>query len=132
LPYSIEYSADAQDQMRLLTKRQQQTVLDTVDCRLLNQPAPGTGHEAMKKVEFENASRRFRNMPQRQEKPLGSYNKKGRPFAAVIPLRNANEETLALSTSRKFLKIIDRSRVRVKREGAFRRANYARHLGLEK
>ena len=43
--------------------------------------------------------------------------KRGKPFA-VIPLRNADDETLALSTNRKFFKIIDRSKARVKREGA--------------
>jgi hypothetical protein len=36
--------------------------------------------------------------------------KREKPFAAVVPIRNADEETVALSTSRKFLKIIDRSR----------------------
>jgi hypothetical protein len=86
----------------------------------------------MTKVEFENASRPLSEYATKARKAPGVVYKKGRPFAAVIPLRNANEETLALSTSRKFLKIIDRSRVRVKREGAFRRANYARHVGLQK
>jgi antitoxin (DNA-binding transcriptional repressor) of toxin-antitoxin stability system len=75
---------------------------------------------------------RFRNMPQRQEKPPVVVYKRGKPFAAVIPLRNADEETLALSTNRKFLKIIDRSRVRVKREGAISAGKLRRRLGLEK
>ena len=28
--------------------------------------------------------------------------KKGKPFAAVVPIRNADEETVSLSTNRKF------------------------------
>lgn len=56
---------------------------------------------------------------------------RGRPFAAVIPLRNADDETLALSTNRKFFKIIDRSRARVKREGAISAAKLRRRLGVE-
>ena len=51
---------------------------------------------------------------------------------AVVTLRNADEETLALSTNRKFLKIIDRSRVRVKKEGAISAGKLRRRLGLDK
>jgi hypothetical protein len=58
--------------------------------------------------------------------------KRGKPFAAVIPLRNADDETLALRTNLKFLKIIDRSRARVKREGAVSAGKLRRRLDLEK
>jgi hypothetical protein len=61
--------------------------------------------------------------------PVVVYKRK--PFAAVIPLGNADNETLALSTNRKFLKIIDRSRARVKREGGISAGKLRRHLGLE-
>jgi len=43
-----------------------------------------------------------------------------------------DEETVALSTNRKFLKIIDRSRARVKREGGISASELRRRLGLAK
>jgi hypothetical protein len=45
--------------------------------------------------------------------------RRGKPFAAVVAIRNVDEETVDLSTSRKFLEIIKRSRAWVKKEGAF-------------
>ena len=38
MPYSIEYSPDAEDHLRFLTARQRATVLDTVDEQLTHQP----------------------------------------------------------------------------------------------
>jgi mRNA-degrading endonuclease RelE of RelBE toxin-antitoxin system len=38
LPYSIEYSLDAEDHLRFLRARQQAIVLDTVDEQLAHQP----------------------------------------------------------------------------------------------
>jgi antitoxin (DNA-binding transcriptional repressor) of toxin-antitoxin stability system len=79
----------------------------------------------MTKVEFENASRPLSEYATKARKAPVVVYKRGRPFAAVIPLRSADDETLVLSTNRKFLKIIDRSRTRVIREAPFRRANCA-------
>jgi mRNA-degrading endonuclease RelE of RelBE toxin-antitoxin system len=42
LPYSIEYSPDAEDHLRFLTARQQAIVLDTVDEQLTHQPTVET------------------------------------------------------------------------------------------
>jgi mRNA-degrading endonuclease RelE of RelBE toxin-antitoxin system len=42
LPYSIEYSPDAEDHLRFLTARQQAIVLDTVDEQLMYQPTVET------------------------------------------------------------------------------------------
>lgn len=58
--------------------------------------------------------------------------KRGKPLAAVVSVRNADEETVELSTNRKFLKIIDRSRARVKKEGAISASELRRRLGLAK
>ncbi len=38
MPYSIEYSPDAEDHLRFLTARQQAIVLDTIDEQLTHQP----------------------------------------------------------------------------------------------
>ena len=42
MPYSIEYSPDAEDHLRFLTARQQAIVLDTVDEQLTHQPTVET------------------------------------------------------------------------------------------
>jgi len=41
----------------------------------------------------------------------------GRPMAALVPIENADLETVSLSTNRDFLELIERSRARVKAEG---------------
>ena len=41
----------------------------------------------------------------------------GRPVAALVPIENADLETVALSTNRQFLDLIERSRSRVHAEG---------------
>jgi antitoxin (DNA-binding transcriptional repressor) of toxin-antitoxin stability system len=58
--------------------------------------------------------------------------KRGKPIAAVVPIRNADEETVTLSTNRKFLKIIERSRARVKKKGGIAAGELRRRLGLTK
>jgi len=41
----------------------------------------------------------------------------GQPVAALVPIENADMETVSLSTSRQFLDLIERSRSRVRDEG---------------
>ncbi len=41
----------------------------------------------------------------------------GQPVAALVPIQNADMETVALSTNREFLDLIERSRARVRAEG---------------
>jgi PHD/YefM family antitoxin component YafN of YafNO toxin-antitoxin module len=64
----------------------------------------------MTKVEFKKASGPLSEYAEKARKDPVVVFKRGKPFAAVISIHNADEETLALSTSRKFLKIIDRSK----------------------
>ena len=56
--------------------------------------------------------------------------KNGKPVAAVVPLRNADVETVSLSTNRKFLAIIERSRSRLKKEGGISAKELRHRLGL--
>ena len=86
----------------------------------------------MTKIEFKKASEPLSKYAQKARKDPVIVVKKGKPFAAVIPIRNADEESLALSTNRKFLKIIERSRARVKKEGAISASELRRRLGLGK
>ena len=83
----------------------------------------------MTKIELKKASEPLSKYAQKARKDPVIVVKKGKPFAAVIPIRNADEETLALSTNRKFLKIIERSRAR---EGAISASELRRRLGLGK
>ena len=41
----------------------------------------------------------------------------GRPVAVLVPLENTDMETVALSSNRQFLDLIERSRARVQAEG---------------
>jgi prevent-host-death family protein len=41
----------------------------------------------------------------------------GQPVAALIPIENADMETVSLSTNREFLDLIERSRARARAEG---------------
>jgi antitoxin (DNA-binding transcriptional repressor) of toxin-antitoxin stability system len=86
----------------------------------------------MTKVEFKKASGSLREYATKARKDPVVVFKRGKPFAAVIPIRNADEETVALSTNRKFLKIIERSKARVKKEGGISANELRRRLDLAK
>jgi prevent-host-death family protein len=86
----------------------------------------------MKKIELAKASGPLSEYAEQARKDPVIVVKRGKPFAAVVPIRNADQETVALSTNRKFLKIIDRSRARVKKEGSISSSELRRRLGLAK
>jgi antitoxin (DNA-binding transcriptional repressor) of toxin-antitoxin stability system len=52
----------------------------------------------------------------------------GQPVAALVPIQNADMETVALSTNREFLDLIDRSRTRVRAEGGISSAEMRRRF----
>jgi len=53
----------------------------------------------------------------------------GRPIAALVAIENADLETVALSTDRRFLDLIERSRARVQAEGGISSEEMRRRLG---
>jgi antitoxin (DNA-binding transcriptional repressor) of toxin-antitoxin stability system len=53
----------------------------------------------------------------------------GTPVAALIPLENADIETVTLSTHPQFLALIERSRTRQKTEGGISSEEMRRRLG---
>ncbi len=53
----------------------------------------------------------------------------GTPIAALIPLENADVETVTLSTHPQFLGLIERSRTRQKTEGGVASEEMRRRLG---
>jgi antitoxin (DNA-binding transcriptional repressor) of toxin-antitoxin stability system len=86
----------------------------------------------MTRVEFKNASGPLSDYAEKARKDPVIIIKRGKPFAAVVPIRNADEETVTLSTNRKFIKIIERSRARVKKEGGIPAGELRRRLVLTK
>ena len=54
---------------------------------------------------------------------------KGKPVAALVPIGNADLETVTLSTSPSFLAVIERSRARQKVEGGISSEEMRRRLG---
>jgi antitoxin (DNA-binding transcriptional repressor) of toxin-antitoxin stability system len=81
---------------------------------------------------LEKASEPLSKYAQKARKDPVIVVKKGKPFAAVVPIRNADEETVSLSTNRKFLAIIERSRSCTKKEGAISSKELRRRFGLNK
>ena len=56
---------------------------------------------------------------------------RGRPVAVVLAIENADLETISLSTNPQFLALIERSRVRHRREGGISSDEMRRRLGLK-
>ena len=56
----------------------------------------------------------------------------GKPIAALVPIENADLETVSLSTHPKFLDLIERSRARHRAEGGISSEEMRRRLGLNK
>jgi antitoxin (DNA-binding transcriptional repressor) of toxin-antitoxin stability system len=54
----------------------------------------------------------------------------GKPVAALVPIENADLETVTLSTHPQFLALIERSRTRQKAEGGISSAEMRRRLGV--
>ena len=54
---------------------------------------------------------------------------KGRPVAALVPITNADHETVTLSADPTFLALIERSRTRLKEEGGITSADMRKRLG---
>jgi prevent-host-death family protein len=85
----------------------------------------------MKKIEITKASAPLSEYAQKAKKDPIVVVKKGKPIAAVVPVPNADTETVSLSSNRKFLAIIERSRLRHKKEGGVSAAEMRRRLRLK-
>jgi prevent-host-death family protein len=53
----------------------------------------------------------------------------GRPVAALVPIQNADLETVSLSTNPRFLELIERSRACVQAEGGISSEEMRRRFG---
>jgi prevent-host-death family protein len=54
----------------------------------------------------------------------------GKPVAALVSVANTDADTIALSTNKRFLALIERSRERHKAQGGISAAEMRKHLGL--
>ena len=55
----------------------------------------------------------------------------GKPVAALMPIENADLETVTLSTHPQFIALIERSRARQKAEGGISNLEMRRRLGVK-
>jgi prevent-host-death family protein len=85
----------------------------------------------MKVVEISKATTSLGDYARRLRKRPVVVTRKGRPVAALVPIENADLETISLSTNPKFLAIIERSRQRMKTEGGIPMEEMRRRLGLQ-
>jgi antitoxin (DNA-binding transcriptional repressor) of toxin-antitoxin stability system len=85
----------------------------------------------MTKIELKKPSEPLSKYAQKARKDRVIVVKKDKPFASVVPIRNA-EETVSLSINRKFLAIIERSRSRTKKEGGISSKELRGRLGVTK
>jgi prevent-host-death family protein len=86
----------------------------------------------MKKIEIGKASGPLSEYARKAKTNPIVVVKKGKPIAALVPVPNSDVETVSLSTNRKFLAIIERSRVRRRKEGGISSGEMRRRLGLNK
>jgi prevent-host-death family protein len=55
----------------------------------------------------------------------------GKPVAALVAIKNADLETVSLSTNPEFIDLIERSRARLRAEGGISPEEMRRQLGLD-
>jgi len=71
----------------------------------------------MKTVETQDATRTLADYAADIQGGPVVVTDQGRPVAALVPIENADLETVTLSTNQQFLDLIERSRSRVRAEG---------------
>lgn len=83
----------------------------------------------MKTVEMDKATKTLAEYARATE-PL-VITQEGKPVAVLLPLENADLETVSLSTDPRFLALIERSRSRLAQEGGLSSEEVRRQLGLD-
>jgi prevent-host-death family protein len=82
----------------------------------------------MKTVEMKQATGPLADYARDVEKEPVVVTEHGRPVAALMPIENADRETVALSTNPQFLALIERSRRRHETEGGISTEEMRRRL----
>jgi antitoxin (DNA-binding transcriptional repressor) of toxin-antitoxin stability system len=83
----------------------------------------------MKLVEKTDATETLANYTAQIETGPVIVTDHGRPVAALVPIENADLETVALSTDPEFLNLIQRSRSRARSEGGISSEEMRRRFG---
>jgi len=86
----------------------------------------------MKTVEIKQATAPLADYARDVEKEPVIVMEHGRPVAALMPIENADLETVMLSTNPQFLALIERSRRRHETEGGLSSEEMRRRLGAER
>lgn len=121
----------------MLTARERAMVLDAVEEQLGIEPTVETRNRkpmrnrTVRHIEARDASAPLNEyLPLPGEDPL-IITRDGRPVAALVPIENADLETLSLSTDPQFLALIERSRARHRAEGGISPAEMRRRLDVK-
>jgi antitoxin (DNA-binding transcriptional repressor) of toxin-antitoxin stability system len=85
----------------------------------------------MKTVELANATAPLAEYAREAHREPVILTEGGRPIAALVPIENADLETVTLATHPEFLALIERSRARQAAEGGITSQEMRRRLGLE-
>jgi prevent-host-death family protein len=85
----------------------------------------------MKTLELSKATRPLADYAREVDKEPVIVTRDGKPVAALVPLENADLETVTLSVDPKFLALIERSRARQEAEGGISGTEMRRRLGLK-
>ncbi len=85
----------------------------------------------MKTLALSTASRSLAEYASELDDEVVLLTKRNRPFAAIVPLRNVDRESLALSTHHEFLALIERSRREVAAGKTFSLAEMRAALATE-
>jgi len=84
----------------------------------------------MKTVEMDDANMSLADYARKVGEEPFLVTDHGKPIAVLLPLENTDLETVSLSSNRRFLELIERSRSRRNREGGISGADVRRRLGL--
>jgi len=84
----------------------------------------------MKTVELDDATMSLADYARKAGEEPYVVTDHGTPVAILLPLENTDLESASLSSNRRFIELIERSRARVRQEGGIPSAEVRRRLGL--
>ena len=85
----------------------------------------------MKTVEMDKATKTLGECAREAGTEPLVITQQGKPVAVLLPLENADLETVSLSTNPRFLELIERSRLRLTEEGGLSSEEVRRQLGMD-
>jgi len=84
----------------------------------------------MKPIDIADATDPLSKFAARAAREAIVVTRRGKPLAAVIPVDDADYESLSLSTNPRFLEILARSRAKLERDGGIPIEEMYRRLGI--